>query len=72
MPREKRVLLNSCHRAHGHLWVVETKEELLYLLVFVWSRGSEVELRYDLKKKTGCKQEANSTLKCVYVWTSWI
>ena len=27
---------------------VETEEELLYLLVFVWSRGSEVELRHDL------------------------
>ena len=27
------------------------EEELLYLLVFVWSRGSEVERRYSLKNK---------------------
>ena len=40
----------------GEKWVplmaatelMETEEELLYFLVFVWSRGSEVELRYDL------------------------
>ena len=47
MPREKRVPLNGC-KAHGHLRVVETEEELLYLLLIVWSRGSEVELRYYL------------------------
>ena len=52
MPREKRMQFYGHHGARGGLWVnktnVETEKELLYLYVFVWSRESEVQLRYDL------------------------
>ena len=45
----KRMPLNSCHRAHGRLRIINqyywTAKEFYFLLVFVWNRKNEVYQR---------------------------